>query len=312
MTGASPRGVGRWLRRYGLRLAGLVLLVVILSSISLGRMWASLSSLTVAALQQSAVAGLGLLALRSVRWNLILRGAGVDVPAAELVGVVAESTFWGLIMPAKLGELKRVDHLTGGYGHSLASAGYLLFLDLVLDLSGPMLVGGTVLALRPALAVGTIPPVLAVGGLVLWIAALLAVPAVGPRLAMLVPFARGGGDLARMNPARIAALAVISCLQFICYGAMISALAGPLRLPLDGADILWMTALTMVVNAVPVTFLGLGTRDAALIGAFAVRGLAPEAAVSFSFLFLVAVAVLLAVCAGMWGAAAACRVAAAD
>ncbi|HEX6655724.1 MAG TPA: lysylphosphatidylglycerol synthase transmembrane domain-containing protein, partial [Candidatus Limnocylindria bacterium] len=72
--------------------------------------------------------------LRSLRWWLILRRVGTDVPYRDATEILFLSWFVNCLVPAKLGDLYRAYLLRGNYGASISRTVGTIFLERITDI----------------------------------------------------------------------------------------------------------------------------------------------------------------------------------
>lgn len=280
----------KWLR-YGLSAA---LMVFLLSQLSFDEMSATLRRTQPEQVLVALLAGLGLMAFSGYRWSwLVDRSLGI--PSLTFIRLTFISAFTGLFLPGTIGtEAVRVIGLSRSIGAVRATASVVV--DRVLSLFAQILL---------ALAMMALLPVELRAGLAAWgvagLAALLAIAALVMNRAMrrLVLRLLSPGWLSRV---RSAAEQVFAALEIYRSSRLIGiALILALLLQILRAVFLWTCALAFdvditigqflialpvvsLIEMVPITFAGVGTRDAAFAVVLAQFGIPPEVSVPVSLL----------------------------
>lgn len=295
MTGGAQVAASRpaW-RRYGIRLIGLILFAIVLATVDLRQVWTSVSQISPWSLAEALGLCVLLLLLKCLRWFLLLRWMGIPQRIGESVNVYADSLFWGMITPGRLGELKRTLYLKRHRNVPLVRAGALWLIDQGFDL---LAIASILLA-----AVFVEPP--ALGGLVPRSIALLAAAFVVLALAFRAPllravrlaFRRGSRvaylvdgathDLIALSNRQFMALFGISLVALTAYVGMVVLLAESLPFSLTLSHQSVAVALVMTAALLPISYLNLGSREMVLAGLFSVYGLGFTEAVSYSFVFI--------------------------
>lgn len=242
-------------------------------------------------------AGLFVLAavpLRAIRWSGILERMGHSIALKEAMRLSASATFAGTATPARAGELYKAAPLVAR-GVPAAAALGSVFLDRALDL---VLVALVALLYASAVARGA-AGALAVTGLMAFGAVACAGFLAGAEPALSERASRSrvesmGGLRASLLRAALAlappaSLARAGSLTLAATGAAWLAnhlLVRSLGLPLDPLQTAGVSAVAGLAALLPVSVLGIGTRDAALLFLLAPYGIEPPAAVALATLFL--------------------------
>ena len=285
---------------------GPAVLGLILLSIDRAALMTSLEQTRPGLLILGCVAVLPTVALRALRWKLLLGRLAARARIGEIVRIYAESIFVGSVTPARVGELvrvSRVPELAGdpdvGYGGGLAS----VLLDRLCDLALLVLLGVLgLVALFPAAAaasaawLGAAAATLALLVGLGWLAsssrfADLRARAIGwlpgRAAARVSGLAREFGEAVRDVRAGTLALALaLTLLAWVVgfYGNYL--VSESLGLGMGYLEILGISAICSLVSLLPISILGAGTRDAALIVLLAPYGKSASEAVAFSVLLL--------------------------
>lgn len=293
------------MRALVLRLIGLVLFLVIIARLDLPHILAVTATVSVWGVGASVMASLTAMALRSWRWRRLLAVSGVAITMVASVLVTARSMAWGAITPARMGELIRIHDLIQR-GAPMGRASGLWVVDMGLEVAGALIATTLLCLVDPSILAGFLPRPVSLAILMAALAGLAAAPRLARilgRLCQGVETLRLGFDVIAVLPGRVlVALALFSVVSFFAYAGSVAALAAGMGF-LTLMDVAAFSGLASLVNILPITVMGLGTRDATLIGLFALRGWSAEAAVGLSLLTLVggllAVASYALVCSGL-------------
>ncbi len=292
---------GRLLRRLAPRLLGPAILALLLVRVPGARALNAVAAARVLPFVGALALLLPLLIVRTHRWAILVRAQSLHLSAGEALAVYAFSVFAGTATPGRLGEFVKVVHLRQR-GLSFGRAFATVFLDRFLDV--------------------VILVAMAAWGLA-WFAGLRALPAValavvatGATILVLRGLASGEGNgrlrriVGRVMPWRFASAAEAGLRDF---GHAVAALApSVVALAVMESVVGWLlnwSALALLASAIgihvsfaylaasasvcgllamlPVSILGLGTRDATLVVMLGRVGVAPADALAFSLMNLI-------------------------
>lgn len=300
---ADPQGRAAWRRRMR-HAIGPLILVLILWTLDPRELFRALGAAEVGPLLAAYLVPLPAIALRSLRWRVLLGRRGAPWRSRELLALYAQSIAAGVATPGRVGELAK-GALVAGRGVGLAHGLWSALLDRLADLGFLALLASGAAALHAAPGLGR-------GALVAPVA--LALVAGGPALAFLSgPGAQqlGARWLARLGrgpavevlpDAGTGAGAALGCaLLTVASWALTYAAndlyCASLGLGVGYLEIAGISAVASLVAALPISIAGAGTRDAALILLLAPYGATPAQAVALSALMLSNVLFVGALCA---------------
>ncbi len=253
-------------------------------------------------------------ALRAWRWQVLLRELGRTVGYFRTLSAYGYAIFVGTVTPGRVGEFIKAAHLTR-HGWTTGRAVASVVMDRLYDVS----------ALLGAACAGLVVLWLDLKASGLAVAGALALPCLGaavarsaatsPRLtrwlsaaspqgpqAIRVRIGRFGGEMlgevARIGAGRIAAAVLLTITSWAVNYAANYLFGLSLNLQIGYLDMLIISAVSSLVTLVPVSVLGVGTRDAALVVLLARYGATQPDAIALSTLFL-----SLNIWAGVVGAA---------
>lgn len=277
------------------RVFGIILFVYILLKIDIAKLTAVFKEISVGYYLISILFLIIGLLVRAFKWKRLIDSVGVKVSAGNLLKIMLKGTFLGIITPGRIGEFWRAEYLSHSSAISLGRAFYTAFMDRLTDL----LVAG--LIAFPALLI--IYSKFEVGAM--WqpyflifivITCLFIVLRKKTGLRKIFKMLTGGRDsvfLAEFEGGfgslKAGVLLESLAYSFFYYVVAIAiyyftALSLGISVPFWYlfliAGIIWIT-LTL-----PLTFFGLGVREAGFIYFFSLLGIPSSSAVAFSLLVL--------------------------
>ncbi len=285
---------------------GPIVLVIIVMTLEPLRLIALLRRADVSLLVLACAINLPPILMRTLRWRLLLRSADIDLPRyRDLTAIYAYSVFVGVATPGRVGEFVKTVHLTRR-GMSFGAAAASVLIDRLLDIFFMAFVAVAALfslslkGLESAPKVAGVVVVFAIGALAVW----KATRSTGPERCLEILAQKLPERLSRIC-ARLAsisrdfretvqglsvsqlagAIALTACAWATSYFANYL-LACSLSLNIGYFDIVGISAITSLAAQLPITILGAGTRDAAMIVVLARYGATSEQAVALSMLFL--------------------------
>ncbi len=296
--GRSAAGGARRGAQWALRLLGLVLLAVLLWRADMEQVWGVLRSLQPLNLVLALILVFPLVALKALRWRLIISHMGGGVPFREAYLLYLAGIFWGVLTPGRVGEFFKAQQIVPWSSLSLPLAVASVLADRVLDLMLLLLVGW-----------GAMVGLLAIPW---WAAALLVV---APALAALVavPMARRGrrrmqqrrdegahsnlvgralGWLGEMLDGLLAldgrtvwraALLTVGAYGVFFFQGVV--LARGVGIQAAWHAVVRAVGLGAVVGLLPISIAGLGTRDAAVVAYLRLFQVPVEISLGFSLAF---------------------------
>jgi uncharacterized protein (TIRG00374 family) len=288
------------LRKVAFRLIGLAVLGLILLKLDLKATAAALARVDWNLLLVAMAANLPLFGLKAWRWRELLRMQGIIYLWHEAFLVFVAGLFLGLVTPGRVGEVGKALYLKQDRNVPVSEGLANVLMDRLFDLYTILVLGAAGLAwfrLLPPWSLGLImsgtvvalflPLLLLSERLATWGLALFQrLPVLGQhnvRATQAVRrFQQGLRPLLTPRLAVPLALTLLAYALFFWQGWL---LALALDLPLGMVYLAVCLSVAGVAALLPISFSGLGTRDAILILLFAPLGLAAEEAVAFSTLF---------------------------
>jgi uncharacterized protein (TIRG00374 family) len=288
------------LRQIAFRLIGLGILALIIAKLDVKATVAVLADLRISYLLAAAFANLLLFGLKSWRWRMLLRMQGIDYRWRDAFLAFVAGLFLGLVTPGRVGEMWKALYLKQDCDVPVSTGLASVLADRLFDFYTILLLGALGLAwfrLLPAWSLGLVA--VAIGAAFLLPLALLSerIADLGVGATARLPFVRryaaplaeaagrfqeGLRPLLGPSLMRPLALTAVAYALFFSQGQL---LALALDLQVGIAYLAVCLSVAGVVTLLPISFSGLGTRDAVLITLFAPMGLASEQAVAYSCLF---------------------------
>lgn len=228
--------------------------------------------------------------LRSLRWTLILRRVGTQVPYRAAMEILFLSWFVNSIVPAKLGDLYRAYLLRGNYGASISRTVGTIFIERVTDI---------IVIFALALAAGfwsfrgrNRPEVdaLFLAGFVFAVILVVLVVALryqGRRLTRWLPeraqelYERfHEGSTGALVPSVLLPVGAITVMVWLLEGARVFFVIQALNLPdlhLGITSSIFVALAASLLTAIPLTPAGIGFVQAGIVGALSLYGVTAEA-----------------------------------
>lgn len=288
----------QWLRVWGPKLIGLVLLVLLVGQVDLGRVAAVLRTANPLWITAAVLGNLPLTFVKAMRWQRVLAAQSINMPVMSAFLAYFGSLFIGLLTPGRLGEFVKALHVSRDCGASSAHAFSSVLADRLFDLYTLLLVGSAalltltaesqeVVLLTGIVLLVTLPIVLLVNTTTFgWMQkASSRLSTVGQRfLAEDGWLQQMRSGLRRLSTAHVLLAAVLTVIAYLIYFSQCYVLAQAIGLPLSFASASFAASLGSLVTLLPVSVAGLGTREAAVVSYLGAFGISAEVALGFSLL----------------------------
>ncbi len=284
---------------------GLVLFAVIVQRTGVGRITAVFRSADPLGLALAPLLVIVIMMIRGLRWRVIMRGVGIDYSFWRATAVWTVGFFASSVTPAKAGDAVRAFYVRADTNRSFGEAFLTVFVDRLWDLLF-VLGSGLLTVLVFSRHYAQIPSLWLVMAVALFIAAIAVVATnrpmmkrlLRPLFGALVPetyrerfalnfhsfydslqsYARHRGRIAVVGLMTLVCWALIFTLAW--YIARVLGIDVPLRY------VFLIMPIVTLVELVPISVSGLGTREATVIYFFSVIGLDRVEAVGFSIAYL--------------------------
>ncbi|MFN0072779.1 MAG: YbhN family protein [Chloroflexota bacterium] len=294
--------ISRWL----IRLVGVGLFVLVLSRLELAQLGQLLRRTDGLAVALAIVLVFPFFVLKSWRWQLLLKRAGIHVSLWRSLWLYFVGLFAGYATPGQVGEAVKAVYLARA-GHPMGPALATIALDRILDMlllvllaiPGVLFVGETLgmdrLFTLGALLAGLFGLLMSVWAIITpgvfrpLLGALYRIPMLGKRFEALLGNSSFHADLGLAMIVRSPALWLLTVAAYVVHYIRfyILLLALNITAPPPVLAFVATLALVSVVALIPITVMGVGTRDGVLVLAAGGLGLTQEEAVGFSLLILV-------------------------
>jgi uncharacterized protein (TIRG00374 family) len=289
------------LRQIAFRLIGLVILVVILLQLDLKATIETLAEVRWGYLLLAIVADPLQFGLKAWRWQKLLRMQGIRYPPGDAFLAFMSGLFLGLVTPGRVGEMGKALYLKQDQDLPVSEGLANVLMDRLFDLYTIMILGAIGLVwfrLLPNWALLLI--IAATAGALLMPLALLStrlavwgMMIIGQLPLVRVYRERASNAIGRFQKGlrpllrpRLVVPLLLTALAYTVFFAQAWLLGRALALDISIAYLAMCLSVAGIITLLPISFSGLGTRDATLILLFAPLGLAAEQAVAYSTLFL--------------------------
>jgi uncharacterized protein (TIRG00374 family) len=282
------------------RLLGLLLLGVLLIKLDTRRFLQAISTADGRLIALAVVGMIPLIALKTVRWQAVLRAQHVHFGFGPAFAAYFGSLFIGYLTPGRLGEFVKAAHVSRQDGVSFGQAFSTVLADRLFDLYALLVVGGAAVATMTTsnlLVAVAGPALLLTLGLVVFLNESTfgwfrhVASRIGPAARRLSTVGRWLSDtrdgLRQVTLGWLLVAIGLTAVAYLLFYAQCYLLALALSLPIDMLTVSMAVALGSLVTLVPISISGLGTREAVIVAYLGNIGVAPEGALGFSFLVFV-------------------------
>jgi hypothetical protein len=278
-------------------LISLVVLIIVIASVGLDRLWAVLSSVNLGWFAVALAIHLLGVVIRTFRWAILVKSLEVRVSFGRLFYLYMAGTFFNTFLPTGIGgDVVKIIDLAPASGGARAFS--TVFADRLTGILGTSLIALCVAIIDPA---DVPPPVVAlvifVTGGILAATLLLTQQQLIDRVMCHVPgwsklLAKGKvrriyEALTSYSPGTIARSTLISLPFTLTLIASQYALALSLGVKVPVQYFALFIPLTALVQMLPISFNGLGVREGAFQALFGTVGVAGEQAVAISLLYYI-------------------------
>jgi uncharacterized protein (TIRG00374 family) len=284
---------------------GLAVFALIVYRTGPARIGAILSGVDPAELLGAPLLVLAISFMRGARWRYVMRSLGIEYSLARSTLVWTIGFFASAVTPAKAGDAVRAVYLRHDTQRPLGEAFLTVFVDRLWDL-GFILAAGVASALVFSKRYIQIPsaPLLIAGAVLISVAAIVATnrrwmrALLRPGFSVLVPARYRGGlssgfhafyDALRVHgthPARSAMMALLTLASWALIFILAVYAARLVSAPVSAGYIVLIMPIVTLVELLPFSISGLGTREAAVIYFFSVVGAGGAEAVGFSIVYV--------------------------
>jgi len=290
--------------RYAFKLLGPALLAYILWTIDLGVLLDRLVEVNVWLYVAALALGLVTPVFKALRWRAVVRAnGGVDLPVLRSYAYYLAGAFLGAVTPGRVGELYKVSYLRD-HGLSFGRSAATVIVDRIFDVVAPLVLGCLGLALHPDVPGADVGKVLAL--IAVAVAGMAAAYVMRRRLRAMVlrVIAKLSGQdrsdqidqslsdffagIRAVGPGVYAACVVLTLAAWAVYCGQREVIALAIGMDVDVVYFGVVFVVAALLSMLPISIVGIGTRDAALVYFLGRVGVAPEEAVTLSSLILLA------------------------
>ncbi|MCP6719469.1 MAG: flippase-like domain-containing protein [Patescibacteria group bacterium] len=285
------------------RLFGIILFIYILSRIDFFQLATVFKTINFSFYLIGALSLTPIFLFRTMRWKLLIDSVGVIIPSRSLFPLMAKGLFLGIATPGKLGEFWRAKYLTETVQISGGKSFYTTLMDRIIDLlvAGAIAIFGIIFiylkfraktgwelyvlifALFLLLAYILIKRLKTQKILRIFVKFLVPPSSRTRTTSFLEEFDQGLESLDRRTFLKLLGYGFLYYLNsVIAYYFILLALG----ITLPFWYLFLIIAIVWIVLILPITVLGLGTREAAFIYFFSILGISSPLALTFSLLAL--------------------------
>lgn len=285
---------------------GVALFVFILSRIGLSNVLANFKGLGWAYFAVAVLAMVPAIMLKAQKWRIVLKSLGVQLAFWESFRIILVSYFVGSLTPARLGDFSRALYLKREDKTELVKGFSSTLIDRIFDLGLLIILAFfSILFLVNfySFAYSSIATIIAiafafVSGIVVLLRKNFVRKLMRPFFYMLTP-EKYQGSLRNafdsfyshlsafiQDKKSVLCLAVYTILTWLASFASVYFGALALHIPVTYLHMLLIIPFTTLVETLPISFSGIGTRDVVLISMFTLFSMPSSMAVSFSVMIL--------------------------
>ena len=242
------------------------------------------------------------LLLRTLRWRVLMAPQGIRLGFWESVNIYALAIFVGTVTPGRLGEFIKTLYLRQK-GNSFGSSFFSVFLDRMYDviflsifgsgaLSAFFLVGEKAASIITWIIFGV-----SLGVVVLWFLAhgnrkeyivkvIMAVIPPSQKVRIVASLQDFSMGFRRAKPTALGYAFLLTCLAWTANYSAIYLFGVAMGFDISFFAMAGIAAICALVTMLPISVMGLGTRDAALILMLGRYGISETTALAFSILIL--------------------------
>jgi len=279
------------------RLAGLALLIFIVSKIGLNKLFSCLLNVEPLYIFIVLLLNFFLVFSKALRWNSILKLQKIDITTLNSYIIYYRGAFLGVSSPGSIGEFIKAFYLKNEFNTPLTKGLLSVFIDRLIDLY--ILIILAIVGLWKFM----VPDKYSIVSIILVIVMTTAPLTLTHKFFIkkysrvlylmlcknfkLLKFHDFYQEMEYFfNPKLIITL-LLSCLGFIIFFIQCYLLTLGMNIQIDFITITLFMSITRLVSIIPISISGLGTRDAILIYLFSLINLTSELAVSYSFLIFI-------------------------
>jgi len=250
-----------------LRITGIIIFIVVLSQFDLGEIWKQIRVISPGFLLLAILSQLVLLIVKGIRWHRMVKRSHTRIGFLQSMGEFMESYAIGVITPGRMGELMKAGYQNSRGG--IFASGLKVVAERGLDVGFFIVVAGAALSFETLIQLPPAPGyiLLAAGALVFLLSVLLINSRVSLTFLNRV-FSKYSSSFDRHNNRSSFSIVILSLISnafaFISCWFIVLGIGMPVSLlGLSGG-----VALAGLLNMLPVTIMGLGTRELTFLFVF--------------------------------------------
>jgi len=229
--------------------------------------------------------------IKTYRWLVLLKNFGVNIDFSNLFNLNLKGVLYGSITPGRLGEISK-GYMLGKMKYSLSSSIVSAVLDRIVDIF--FLLGFGLFGFfyfYKEFQIDVVLLVIVVGGIAA-VSALLLNRRVRLKITTFIrkKIKDDDGDviqsLKEIKKDKMLVLSALSILAWVLYFCEIFLFSESLSIDVDVIFLVSAISASTIISILPISILGMGTRDATLIFLFSMKGIATEKTLALSFLIL--------------------------
>lgn len=241
--------------------------------------------------------------MRTFKWKILINSLGIKISDNQLFVIMAKGVFWGIVTPGKLGEFWRAKYLSQATGIPQGKTMYTAFMDRLVDMLVSVLVailGLSVIYFQFNLQMQWQFYILGLAILLGFFLIILKKMGVQRVARLFTKFfiprrwhdktnnflAEFDGGMAALSPKIFLALLAFGLLYYLSATFVYYFTALALGLSVPFWYMFFTIAIVWLILTLPISFFGLGAREAGFIYFFSLIGISAPSAVAFSLLAL--------------------------
>jgi glycosyltransferase 2 family protein len=272
------------------RLLGILILVALLYSIDLKEVVAVFSEIDLLPLMFAIFLLLPMMGLRALRWRYALRCLDIRLSAKDALLYHFASNFIGLVTPGRIGEMVKVYYIKAisRFRDSFVS----VLLDRIFDLAFLFLIALAGIWILPVPS-GVLIAGLIISAVIITLSLVfmqnildMAGKLVSRISGRAIPRQRLAETWQRYRPGHYIAMSLYTIASYGIYYLIYYLAAESIDIEISVAYLIACLSMTSIVTFLPISFLGIGTRDISLVFLFGLAGISSADALAYSALLL--------------------------
>lgn len=290
----SVKKKNKWLSPFSLiRLLGIALFIYILTNVDLKVLWENIKEVDSVYIYYAIGFQVFLLFIKAIRWHILNKGSKKTSEIIQSYGEFFESYAIGVITPGRLGEMVKAGHAKGK--NQVMETGIRILVERGIDVGFFIIIAGLAsITAYNHLIPESIAYLILAGGIGIFGTAIFlmrsrALTQLAQRVLNSIPFIKHTFQLnfKRLKPSIVLYIFVLSILSNLAAFLSCYMLAIGLDFKLDFLFVSGAVAIAGLINMLPITVMGLGTREGTFLLLF--KPMAEPLILAFSGLvFLIA------------------------